>query len=275
MRGRWVDAAWLFAFGLASSVWCVTAAAQLGVTFDEPLYVKAGLVSWRTGSNKLLMRAGTMPLPVDVQTLPVYIWEQYRGCEFDPLADLHAVLPVCRAANLVFWWLLLLYALRLGRTFGGAWGGRLAVALVACDPNLLGHAALATTDIALVACMLVLIDHFHRNYRPGASWKRRVLLPGLLYGVALTAKASALAFGPQAMLVLGLWNLAKAGALTPPAGSSLRAKLVYQWHATYQFRKDLVAIGLIASSRCSPTAVATGEPSRRSSSGRTNCRAAI
>ena len=49
---------------------------------------------------------------------------------------------------------MLLYAMRLGRTFGGAWGGRLAVALVACDPNLLGHAALATTDIALVACMI-------------------------------------------------------------------------------------------------------------------------
>ena len=245
MRGRWVDVLWLVAFGLASSVWCVTAAAQLGATFDEPLYVKAGLESWRTGSNKLLMRAGTMPLPVDVQTLPVYLWEQHRGHEFHPLHELHTVLPVCRAANLVFWWLLLVYTMRLGRTFGGSWGGRLAVALVACDPNLLGHAALATTDIALVACMLVLIYHFHHCYHPDAGFVRRVLVPGALYGVALTAKASALAFGPQAMLVLGLWNLAKAGALTAPDESSRRAKLVHIWHATYQFRKDLVAIVLI------------------------------
>src|SRR4051794_32989631 len=96
MRGRWVDAVWLLAFGLASSVWCVTAAAQLGATFDEPLYVKAGLTNWRTGSNKLLMRAGTMPLPIDLQTLSVYLWEQYRGEPFDPLLDLHTVLPVCR-----------------------------------------------------------------------------------------------------------------------------------------------------------------------------------
>jgi hypothetical protein len=121
MRGRWTDAGWFLAFALASSVWCVTAAAQHGVTFDEPLYVKAGLVSWQTGSNKLLMRAGTMPLPVDAQTLPVYLWERARGEPFDPVADLHTVLPVCRSVNLVFWWLLLLYTMRLGRTFGGTW----------------------------------------------------------------------------------------------------------------------------------------------------------
>ncbi len=245
MRGRWVDALWLLVVGLASSGWCVTAVTQIGATFDEPLYVKAGLVNWRTGSNKLLMRAGTMPLPVDVQTLPVYLWERHRGQEFDPVQELHTVLPVCRAANLVFWWLLLFYAMRLGRTFGGAWGGRLASALVACDPNLLGHAALATTDIALVACMMALVYHFYHCYTPAAGWKRRVLVPGILYGLALTAKASALAFGPQAMLVLAMWNLAKAGVLTPPEGSSLFGKLAHLWHATYQFRKDIIAIGFI------------------------------
>ena len=87
MRGRWPDVLWLLAFGVASSVWCLSAATQLGVTFDEPLYVKAGLVNYRTGSNKLMMRAGTMPLPIDVQTLPVHLWEQHRGHEFDPVAQ--------------------------------------------------------------------------------------------------------------------------------------------------------------------------------------------
>jgi hypothetical protein len=245
MRGRWADALWLLAFGLASSAWCLSAAGRLGATFDEPLYVKAGLTHWRTGSNKLLMRAGTTPLPVDVQTLPVYLWERYRGTEFDPVRDLHTLLPVCRATNLVFWWLLLAYTMRLGRTFGGTWGGRLSVALVALDPNLLGHAALATTDTALVACMLVLIYHAYHGACPDAGYTRRVLVPGVLYGVALTAKASALVFGPQAMLVIGLWALAGTGALTPPEGSSLWRRVVHVWHATYQFRKDLVGIGLI------------------------------
>lgn len=245
MRARWLDALWLLAFGVASSAWCVSAAAQFGATFDEPLYVKAGLTSWRTGSNKLLMRAGTMPLPIDVQTLPVWVWEKCRGAEFDPVLELHTVLPVCRAGNLAFWWLLLVYAMRLGRAFGGAWGGRIAVALIACDPNLLGHAALATTDIALVALMLVLVYHFHYCYRPEANWKRRVLVPGILYGLAVLTKASALIFGPQAMLVLAAWNLAAAGVLTPPEGARFFGKLKHWWHATYQLRKDFVAIGFI------------------------------
>lgn len=245
MRGRWVDALWLLAVAVASSAWCLTAAAQLGATFDEPFYVKAGLVNWRTGSNKLMMRAGTMPLPVQVQTLPVYVWERQRGYEFDSVAELHTVLPVCRATNLVFWWLTLVYAMRLGRTFGGAWGGRLAVALVACDPNFLGHAALATTDTALLALMLAFVYHTYHCYTPGASWKRRVLVPGLLYGLAITAKASAMVFGMQALLVLGLWNLAKAGVLTPPPGSSVWRKAVHLWHATFQFRKDVAVIGYI------------------------------
>ncbi|MFM8272972.1 MAG: hypothetical protein ACKODX_11640 [Gemmata sp.] len=245
MRGRWVDALWLLAVGAASSVWCVTAAAQLGATFDEPLYVKAGLTSWRTGSNKLLMRAGTMPLPIDVQTLPAYLWERHRGREFDPVLELHTVLPLCRATNLVFWWLALAYSMRLGRAFGGAWGGRVAVALVGCDPNFLGHAALATTDVALLATMLMLVYHTHHRYAPGASWTRRVLVPGLLYGAAVAAKASAMVFGAQALFVLGLWNLARAGALTPPEGASPWGKALHVWRATFQFRKDLVATALV------------------------------
>jgi len=223
MRSRGWDLLWLVAFGAASSAWCLTAAARLGPTFDEPLYLNAGLTSWRTGSNKLLMSAGTMPLPVDVQTLPVYLWEQIRGSEFHAYKDIATILPVARAANLAFWWMMLIYSMRLGRTWGGAWGGRLAV--------------------ALVACMLALVYHFH--YGQGMGWGRRVLIPGLLYGLAILAKASGMVFGVQAMLVLGLWRLAAAGTLTAPPGTPLGAKLRHVWDATRQLRKDLVWIGAI------------------------------
>jgi len=243
VSGRWVDVVGLLALGLASSAWCLTASPRLGAVFDEPFYVKAGLTKWRTGSNKMLMRSGVMTLPTDVQTLPVYLWERSRGVSFDPVADLHAVLPLARGMNLVFWWLLLVYALRLGRTFGGAWGGRLAVALTACDPNLLGHATLATTDIACVATLLVLVYHFWHGR--GCGWGRRVLVPGLCYGLAIQAKASGLVFGLQAMAVLGLWHLGTSGALSSPAGTSARARLAHLWHATYGLRRDLAVIGLI------------------------------
>ena len=243
LRSRGIDGLWLLAFGLASSAWCLTAAAELGATFDEPLYLNAGLTSWRTGSNKLLMSAGTMPLPVDVQTLPIYIWERVRGQEFHQYKDIETILPVARATNLVFWWMLLIYAMRLGRTWGGSWGGRLAVGFVACEPNFLGHACLATTDIALVATMLALVYHFHHGQ--GMGWVRRVFVPGMLFGLAILAKASGMVFGVQAMLVLGLCHLANAGALNAPAGSSPVERVKHLWHATFALRKDLTWIGFI------------------------------
>jgi hypothetical protein len=241
--GRWVDILWLLVFGAASSVWCVTAAGELGATFDEPLYLNAGLTSWRTGSNKLLMSAGTMPLAVDVQTLPIYLWEQARGTEFHPYQDIQTLLPVARATNLVFWWILLAYALRLGRTWGGPWGGRVSVGLIACDPNFLGHTSLATTDIAVVGGILALAYHFYHGQEQG--WIRRVLVPGLCYGLATLAKASGMVFGAQVLLVLGVYHLAQTGTLTPPPGQSLRGKLAHLWHASFRLRKDLCVIALI------------------------------
>jgi hypothetical protein len=237
---RW-DLGWLLLFGGLSTAYCLTAAAETGATFDEPFYVKAGLATWRTGSNKPLMKGGVMTLPVDVQTLPIYLWERARGRPFDPVVDLHTVLPVARGMNLVFWWLLLLYALRLGRTFGGAWGGRLAVALIACDPNLLAHASLATTDVASTACLLVLV--YHAWHGQGRGWGRRVLVPGLCYGLAIQAKASGMVFGMEAMAVLGLWHLARTGQLA--GGAGVRGRLAHLWRATSGLRRDLVQTGLI------------------------------
>ncbi|MBX9581848.1 MAG: glycosyltransferase family 39 protein [Gemmataceae bacterium] len=241
--GWWVDAVWLLLLGAASSAWCLTAAARLGATFDEPHHLNAGLTAWRTGSNKLLMTAGCMPLPVDVQTLPIYLWEQARGGPFHQYKDIDVILPVARAANLVFWWGLLVYALLLGRAFGGPWAGRLAAGLVGCDPNFLAHAALATTDISVVTLMLALVYHFHRGR--GRGWWPRVAVPGVCYGLATLAKASGMVFGVQAMLALGLCHLYRTGELTPPAGSTLRGKLAHLWHATFGLRKDLAGVLLI------------------------------
>src|SRR4051794_39767593 len=68
-KSRLVDAVWLLFWMVASSVGCVSAAARLSATFDEPTYINCGLESWHTGSSKLLLDLGTMPLPPHVQTL--------------------------------------------------------------------------------------------------------------------------------------------------------------------------------------------------------------
>jgi hypothetical protein len=213
-RSRWPDYCWLLFCIAASSFWCITAAPHLGPTYDEPNYVANGLERWRTGSYGLLLRQGTMPLPIDVISWPLHVWEEYRGVPFRiglnennfpaVLDDLSLVLPVARWGTLLFWWILLLYAWRIGRT-AGPWGGRLAAVLTACEPNLLAHATLATTDVAATACLLMLAYHFAAGRE--RSWTPRVLIPGVLFGVALLAKASALIFWPLCLAGIELHRL--------------------------------------------------------------------
>jgi hypothetical protein len=231
-----VDLVWLLAWGLASSAWCVTAAGQLSSTFDEPIYVARGLDHWRTGSHAGLLQLGTMPLPPDVQTLPLYLWERWHGVRYDAAADLDRLLPWARAGTLVFWWLLLLHAWLAGRSLAGPWGGRLAVALLACEPSLLANAALATTDMAITACLLALVYHFRVGREAG--WLRRVGWPGCWFAAALLAKASGLVFGPLCLLVVEAERLA-AGGWRPSADPR---RLLAAWRGPIA---DLLQIGLL------------------------------
>src|SRR5688572_16015220 len=108
-REQILDGLWFLTWALLSSLWCVTAARQLGATFDEPFYLTSGLDFWRTGSHHALMKKGTMPLPMDCQTLPLFLWERWRGTPFDLTTDVPRLLPWARAVTLAFWWLLLWY----------------------------------------------------------------------------------------------------------------------------------------------------------------------
>lgn len=224
--GDWL---WLLVWGVASSLWCVGTAREIGPTFDEPLYIARGLEVWRTGSHYGLLKLGTMPLPIDAVTLPLYLWERWQGVTLDPVNDLAQLLPWARAATLGFWWLLLVYGRLIGRQLAGPWGGRLAVALLACEPSLLAHASLATTDIALTACLLALVYHFRSGREAGWGW--RVGLPAAWFAAAVLAKASGLVFGPLCLLVIELWRLGEAGG--------------FSWTNLKQASRDLVQIGLL------------------------------
>jgi hypothetical protein len=230
---RRLDVAWLLLWGVLSSAWCLSAARELSAAFDEPYYLRWGISSFRTGSNWELMKAGTMPLPVDVEYLPIYLWERARGEPFDLDCDFHTILPYARAMNLVFWWLLLMYGMLVARSFGGEWAGRFAVVLIATEPNLLGHACLATTDISVTA--LVLAFAYHYWYGRDAGRIRRWVIPGVLYGLATTAKASALTFVPLVMLAFEIPRWWTAGAFLAPAGIG---RIRHFWQATGPFRAD-------------------------------------
>lgn len=214
---------------LLSSAWILSCVPHLSATFDEPFYLNVGLTSWRTGKNKLLMKAGTMPLPVDVQTLPLYLMERNRGSEWDFRSEFNDALMMARRMNLIFWGLLLFSGWRLARRMGGPFAGIIALGLLATEPNLLGHAGLATTDIALTASVMLAVDLFVAGR--GSSWPRRVLSPGLGFGVALLCKVSALMFVPL------IWGIILASTWRRTPGAPFASDL---WSTTKPWRRDLM-----------------------------------
>ncbi|HEX4592513.1 MAG TPA: hypothetical protein VH120_21470, partial [Gemmataceae bacterium] len=214
-RTSWRDWLWVLVCAALSSIWILTAARQLSATYDETAYLKVGLERWRTGSMRTLVRMGTMPLPVDVCTLPLYLAERATGRRIDLEAEMSDWLPLARAGTLVFWWLLLIYAWRLGNLLGGPWAGRWAIGVLAVEPSFLGHAALATTDLASAACLLALAFHYRvarerqrqtrdtrhetRDKTVLVSWPS-LIVPAVWFAAALLAKASAVVYGPIVIL---------------------------------------------------------------------------
>ncbi|HEY7329722.1 MAG TPA: hypothetical protein VH592_18960 [Gemmataceae bacterium] len=244
-KGRLLEGGWLLFWIIASSIWCVSASARLSATFDEPTYISLGLESWRTGSYKPLIDLGTMPLPPLVQTLPLHFWERWRGENFNPPRDLDRLLPIARLATLPFWWLLLIYGWLAGRQMAGVWGGRLALAFLACEPNLLAHASLATTDVAVTACLVALLFHFRAGR--GQPWWRRVLIPAAWFAVAVLAKASGFVFG---IIGLGIVELEHQWAnIAEGTTRSARVRLAAASLFGKSFRRDLwqiCSLGLLA-----------------------------
>ena len=126
-----------------------------------------------------------MPLPVDVQYLPIHIWEQRprqpirrrrpERLPHDPAlcaGDEPAVLVVAADRT----------GCCVARTFGGPWAGRFAVVLLATEPNFLGHASLALTDIAVTRCSagvhLPLLPRPRRRSGPALAGSGRPVRPG-------------------------------------------------------------------------------------------------
>ncbi len=241
-RSGLLDGVWVLFWIVASSIACVSAAASLGATFDEPTYIAYGLESWKTGSSKRLLDLGTMPLPPHVQTLPLHLWERWRGKPFEPFRDLDRLLPVARLGTLPFWWLLLIYGWLAGRQMAGAWGGRLAIAFLACEPNLLAHAGLATTDVAVSACLLASLYHF-RIGRTGA-WRRRILVPAVWFALTVLCKASGLVFGLIGLAIVEWEYRRSIGTVAGTQNPSLRYGIESLFGRP--FRRDLFQIWLIA-----------------------------
>jgi hypothetical protein len=185
-----------------------------------------------------------MPLPIDMETLPVHLWERWHGAHLDAERDIDQVLVWARAGTLFFWWLLLFYGWKTGESLGGTWGARLAVAFLASEPSFLAHASLATTDIAVSACVLAFVYHFSRG-REGPWWLR-VGVPAIWFGAAILAKASGLIFCSISLIVLELERLIRIRTFNDLREHSLVEKLRRVWQQTAALRRDFFQIVGIA-----------------------------
>jgi len=235
--GDWL---WFLAWAVGSSAGCIATAWTTGATFDEPNHIVRGLEAWRSGSHKWILHLGAMPLPMDLYTLPLRAWEACRGVPFDLPGEVPELLPWFRLGALVFWWLLLIYARLIGRRLAGPWAGRLAVALIACEPLLLAHASLGGSDIAVTACSVAFLYHFHMGR--DCRWQRRLLWPTLWYAAMVLAKASGMTFGLLGMVVIEGERLARQGSLHWPSLGRLRPWLRETWQQFRPLRRDLTVI---------------------------------
>jgi len=172
--------------------------ASTGATFDEPTYLVCGLKGWRERTHKPLMRLGTMPLPADMATVPLALVEWAGWKQWNLKEDFPVAIRIARTASLVFWCLLLVAVFGLCRKIAGETAAWITVLLVCVEPNLTGHAGLATTDVASTASILLAWWAFLSGVGHGIA--RRLILPGVAFGFALFTKASALAYVPLLLL---------------------------------------------------------------------------
>ncbi|MCI0704005.1 MAG: hypothetical protein L0241_23345 [Planctomycetia bacterium] len=212
----WVDLLWLALLAAWSAAWCLTASPRIGATYDEPRYLEVGLEDWREWYCWRSTSEGIMPLPPEMCTIPLRIYEKRTGTLLFTEEEMVTKLHGARAVTLGWLLLLIISAWRLGRTAGGVWAGRIAAGLIAADPTVLGHATLATTDVATAAALMA----FARAVFAGRSggWWKRILLPGLWYGVAVLCKLSALLYGGLILVAFEVCYRFANGHLSPPGG---------------------------------------------------------
>jgi 4-amino-4-deoxy-L-arabinose transferase-like glycosyltransferase len=137
-------------------------------------------------------------------------------------------LTLARLGTLPFLALLLfsvwLWARRLTRSEGEA---LLAVLLLGSVPPILGHAALATLDVAAAATVLLAL-YALQCWLESARWRDAVFF-GLTAGVAVGSKFSAIPFLAVGFAVLAVaqWMLHRRAAQpAPPAASTTRPRLI-------------------------------------------------
>jgi 4-amino-4-deoxy-L-arabinose transferase-like glycosyltransferase len=201
------------------------------VTADEILHVTGGYLYNQFGDYRIHPENGNLPqrwaaLPAWLADAPPPKLEDnayWRTSDASPVGhqffyetghDHWPMLMAGRAMIVLFSAGTGLLVFGWARRLFGVTGGFLALAFYCLDPNILAHAALATSDTAAVFFLLAACGAFWRHLRT-PDWRTGALSAGV-FGLACVAKFSAVLLLPVMVVVL-VWRI---GA--DPAGSRAR-----------------------------------------------------
>jgi hypothetical protein len=188
------------AFVLIASVRIVSTYSALSLTYDEPAHFACGL-------EVLTKHAYGYPTEhpplakVAIALLP-YLDGARVGSEPDQVAEAHRILlastnpdrliTLMRLGTLPFFWLACFVIFHWARRDFGKSVAVLATALFTLIPSVLAHAGLATTDMALTACLLA--AYYALLVWAGAPRYRNAVFFGLAAGAAALSKFSAFGY---------------------------------------------------------------------------------
>jgi Dolichyl-phosphate-mannose-protein mannosyltransferase len=184
-------------------------------TFDEPYHLAAGMQWLCSGKytydlqhpplGRVALAAGPWLAGFRSHNLPEGTQEG-NAILGDAATYLH-VLRLARLGNLPFLCIVCLVVFLWARRWFDTGSALCAVILLLSLPPILGHAALATLDIACVAGLLVFLYQLLRWLEsPGRS---RTALVALALGLALLTKLSNLVFIPACCIAVLLYWLAR------------------------------------------------------------------
>ena len=195
-------------------------------TFDEPFHIYAGYLQWKHGyvllNPPLITSFFTLPLlgmnlpePPITSDLPggerTYDNLEFQGGKALVFQnDTNAILFRTRMTAMVFTVVLALLVFAAARDMFGVGAGLIALGLMAFDPTLMGHSALATLDAGNACLMFWAIYAFYRYVKSPTAW--RLIATGVIVGLALAAKHSAILLIPT-MGVLAIIEVVWRGKL--------------------------------------------------------------
>ena len=123
----------------------------------------------------------------------------------DEAPDYYGLLTRARAGNLLFYFLGCLSVWLLARRCGGTIVAAVSVGLFTLIPVVLGHAGVATTDMALSACLTLAFWGWQQWMdRPGDP--KRAALAGAATGLAMVSKFSSVLFLPAMLVPILVWR---------------------------------------------------------------------